>query len=105
MLGLQYLSDGVVVQCCVENPYRQQCCGLEYFQCQFSFASLNIASFRKRVGAEGRRFLLKVSLDAGLDFGVLHCGTCKCVVEGATVMEKTILQVPTERCATWLELR
>lgn len=96
LAGLQYLkhtydlADEEVVARWVENPYWQYFCGEEYFQHQAPIDPSQLSRYRKRIGAEGCEYLLKATIDAGLDSGAVAPRHVERVTVDTTVMEKAI---------------
>lgn len=84
------LSDEAVVERWVENPYWQHFRGVEYFQHQLPIDPSRMTRYRKRIGAEGCEFLLKATVDAGLDSGAVQPRHLERVTVDTTVMEKAI---------------
>ncbi len=56
------LSDEVVVERWVQNPYYQYFCGEKEFQWDFPCDPTDLVYFRKRIGAQGCEEILKVSI-------------------------------------------
>jgi len=82
---LENLSDEVVVERWVENPYYQFFSGEEFFQWEFPCHPTDLVYFRKRIGEDGAKKILKVSID-------LHGKKAKEpeVLVDTTVQEKNI---------------
>lgn len=59
---LENLSDEVLVQRWVQNPYYQAFCGEIEFQWQLPFDPTSLTHFRKRIGIEGHEKILAVSI-------------------------------------------
>lgn len=96
LVGLHYLkhlynvSDEVVVATWVENPYWQYFCGNHYFQHQFPCDASSLVNWRKRVGADGIKYLLKQTLEAAKRQKALKPREIKRVNVDTTVEEKAI---------------
>lgn len=77
-MGLHYLkhtfdlSDEVVVEQWVENPYWQYFCGGEYFEHDYPLDPSSLTNWRKRVGESGMEGLLSETIRAGLATGALR---------------------------------
>lgn len=56
------LSDEVVVERWVQNPYYQYFCGEKEFQWNFPCDPSDLVYFRKRIGAKGCEKILKISI-------------------------------------------
>ena len=82
---LENLSDEVVVERWVENPYYQFLSGEEFFQWEFPCHPTDLVYFRKRIGEDGAKKILQVSID-------LHGKKAKEpeVLVDTTVQEKNI---------------
>ncbi|VAW63289.1 Transposase, IS4 family [hydrothermal vent metagenome] len=60
---LENLSDEMVVERWVQNPYYQYFCGEIEFQWQFPVAASDLVHFRHRIGPKGAEKLLTVSIN------------------------------------------
>jgi IS5 family transposase len=58
---LENLSDEVVVERWVQNPYYQLFCGMEAFQWELPCDPSDLVYFRKRIGDEGATLILAVT--------------------------------------------
>lgn len=96
MVGLHYLkhafnlSDEQVVMHWAENPYWQYFCGEQYFQYRLPIDPSQMSRFRKRIGASGCEFLLKLAIDAGLITKTIVPASLDAVNVDTTVQEKAI---------------
>ena len=59
---LENLSDEVVVEKWVENPYYQFFSGEEFFQWEFPCHPTGLVYFRKRIGEDGAKKSIKYPL-------------------------------------------
>jgi len=59
---MEDLSDEKVVEAWVANPYMQFLCGATQFQWQFPCVSSDLTHFRNRIGEEGIKKILAVSI-------------------------------------------
>ena len=82
---LNNLSDEEVVRRWVENPYWQYFSGMKVFQWEIPCDPTDLIYFRKRIGEQGVKEILKVSID-------LHSKDLKTkeVIIDSTVVEKNI---------------
>ena len=82
---LNNLSDETVVVRWVENPYWQYFSGMKVFQWEIPCDPTDLIYFRKRIGEQGVKEILKVSID-------LHSKDLKTkeVIIDSTVVEKNI---------------
>jgi transposase, IS5 family len=96
MVALHYikhiydLSDDLVLAGFLENPYWQFFCGMEYFQHHLPCDPTSLVKWRKRVGAEGIKQLLKETIDAAKRHQVLKKREIETVNVDTTVQEKAI---------------
>ena len=96
MAGLQYLkhafglSDEIVVESWVENPYWQYFCGEEYFQHRLPIDPSQMTRFRTRLGASGYEKLLRLTIAAGLEARAVKPSSFTQVTVDTTVQEKAI---------------
>ncbi len=96
MVGLTYLSrmynlsDEMVVEAWLENPYWQYFCGFTYFQHQFPLDPSSLVHWRQRIGDEGMEFLLLQTLITAKCTGVLKKRHLDRVNVDTTVQEKAI---------------
>lgn len=82
---IENLSDEIVVERWVQNPYYQYFCGERFFQWSMPCDPTDFVYFRKRIGEVGAQKILKASLD-------LHAEQIseEEVVADTTVQEKNI---------------
>jgi IS5 family transposase len=96
LVGLHYLkhtydlSDELVVEQWVENPYWQYFCGGEYFAHENPLDPSSLTNWRKRVGESGMETLLAETIRAGLATGALRRQSLAKVNVDTTVQEKAI---------------
>ena len=96
MVGLTYLkyfadvSDEEAVEAFLQNPYWQYFCGFKYFQHEPPCDSSSLTRFRKRIGQAGAEKLLQISIQTGIDTGVITKREVSKVVVDTTVQEKAI---------------
>ena len=96
MVGLEYLkqihnvSDELVVQRWIENPYWQYFCGEIYFQHEMPIDPSSLSRFRKRIGDSGCEKLLAESIQAGIKSGAVKTRDFKRVTVDTTVQEKAV---------------
>lgn len=84
------LSDEMVCDQWVCNPYFQYFCGEEYFQHDFPIERSSMTHFRKRVGEEFCVSLLQESLNAAHKLGALETKQMERVIADTTVQPKSI---------------
>lgn len=84
------LSDRDVLDRWVENPYWQHLCGEVIFQHRLPMDETTMMRFRHRIGEDGARELLKMSIALGQDTGVIAPESLKVAVIDTTVMPKAI---------------
>ena len=65
------LSDEVVCELWLENPYYQYFCGEEFFQHELPFERSSMSIWRKRMGEERLRALLQESLSVATRTGAM----------------------------------
>ena len=96
MVGLHYLkhafnlSDELVVERWVENPYWQYFCGAQYFAHSLPIDPSQMTRFRTRVGAAGCEFMLLLTIEAGLATRTVAPTSFAAVNVDTTVQEKAI---------------
>lgn len=96
MAGLCYLkhtynlSDEVLLERWVENPYYQYFCGEQIFQYRFPIHRTTLTHFRNRLGQEELEFLLSATLRCALSSGALQEEEVRDIVVDTTVQEKAI---------------
>lgn len=87
---LHALSDKEVVTQWVENPYWQYLCGETEFRHTPPMDESTMSRFRHRIGEEGGKVLLKMTVELGKSTGTIKPESCKVVVLDTTVMPKAI---------------
>lgn len=96
MAGLMYLqhaegiSDELIVERWIQNPYWQHFCGETFFQHHFPCDPTSLTRWRQRLGEEGCEWLLTATINAGLKGGAITQTSLKRVVVDTTVQEKNI---------------
>jgi len=96
LVGLHFLkhtynqSDEGAVEQFVENPYWQYFCGFEYFQHAFPLDPTSLVRWRKRIGPDGMKKLLKETIEAAKRDHLLRAADASRVTADTTVMEKAI---------------
>lgn len=84
------LSDEVVVERWVENPYWQYFCGMQYFQHELPFHPTSLIKWRNRLGEAGCEKLLKELIEVAIREEVIEEKDLKKVIVDTTVQEKAI---------------
>jgi IS5 family transposase len=84
------LSDEVLCERWVENPYYQYFCGEEFFQHQLPFDRSSLTRWRQRMGEEKLEALLQESLSVAHKTGALSSKDLERVVVDTTVQPKAI---------------
>jgi len=84
------LSDLEVLKRWTENPYWQHFCGEITFQHRLPMDETTMLRFRQRIGEEGARELLKMTIKLAEDTGTVAPESFKVVVADTTVMPKAI---------------
>ncbi len=84
------LSDEVLCERWVENPYYQYFCGEEFFQHQLTFDRSSLTRWRQRMGEEKLEALLQESLSVAHKTGALSSKDFERVVVDTTVQPKAI---------------
>ena len=84
------LSDEVVCAGWVENPYYQHFCGFDYFQYELPIDRSSMTRWRERIGPGGMEVLLKATIEAGLDGGVVAPKDLERVTVDTTVQPKAV---------------
>lgn len=82
-------DEGAVEQF-VENPYWQYFCGFEYFQHSFPLDPTSLVRWRKRIGPDGMKKLLKKTIEVAKRDHLLRAADVSRVTADTTVMEKAI---------------
>jgi len=96
MVGLHFLkhmndmSDDVVVEKWVENPYWQYFCGEEYFKTKCPIHPTTMTKWRNRLKNKHLEQLLEETISAGLQMKVITPKSFDRVNVDTTVMEKNI---------------
>jgi IS5 family transposase len=89
------LSDGLLLNTWLENPYWQFFTGGVYFEHKVPFDSSNMSNWRKRIGEDGLETLLKEILSTAVRLGFIKLTEFKKVNIDTTVQEKNI-RFPTD---------
>lgn len=84
------LSDEAVCARWVENPYYQHFCGFDYFQHELPADRSSMTRWRERIGRGGMEVLLKATIEAGLDGGVVAPKELERVTVDTTVQPKAV---------------
>lgn len=84
------LSDEHCIARWVENPYWQHFCGEQYFQHRPPIDSITFGRFRRRLGEDGLKTLMKMTVRLGLELNIIDEASCQTLVADTTVMEKAI---------------
>jgi len=84
------LSDEAVCARWVENPYYQHFCGFDYFQHELPVDRSSMTRWRERIGPGGMEVLLKATIAAGLDGGVVAPKELERVTVDTTVQPKAV---------------
>ncbi|MFC0269832.1 transposase, partial [Kushneria aurantia] len=84
------LSDREVLDRWVENPYWQFFCGETLFRHRLPMDETTMLRFRQRIGEEGARQILKMTIQLGQDTGIVTPESFRTVVIDTTVMPKAI---------------
>ena len=82
------LSDRDILDCWVENPRWQHFCGEVIFQHRLPMDETTMMRFRHRIGEDGARELLILSIALGQNTGVIAPESLKIAVIDTTVMPK-----------------
>jgi IS5 family transposase len=93
------LSDEVLCERWVENPYYQYLCGEEFFQHQLAFDRSSLTRWRQRMGEEKLEALLQESLSVAHKTGALSSKDLERVVVDTTVQPKAIAHPTDARLA------
>src|SRR6266403_4591334 len=89
------LSDEVVCELWIENPYYQYFCGEEFFQHRLPLDRSSMTRWRNRMGEERLQALLQESLAVATKTGAMKPGDLARVIVDTTVQPKNI-SFPTE---------
>jgi IS5 family transposase len=84
------LSDEVVCELWLENPYYQYFCGEEFFQHRLPFDRSSMTHWRNRVGAERLQALLQESLAAATRSGAIKPADLARAIVDTTVQPKNV---------------
>tara|TARA_R110001592_G_scaffold117648_7_gene319770 strand:+ start:1080 stop:1631 length:552 start_codon:yes stop_codon:yes gene_type:complete len=84
------LSDEHCIARWVENPYWQHFCGEQYFQHRPPIDSTTFGRFRRRLGEDGLKTLMKMTVRLGLELNIIDEASCQTLVADTTVMEKAV---------------
>lgn len=110
MVGLQYLkyafdeSDESVVERWVENPYWQYFCGFTHMQHEAPIDPSSLSRWRKRVGAERLKQLLRETIALGVREGEIRQADLAQITVDTTVQEKNITH-PTDSRLLYTAIR
>src|SRR3954451_13863752 len=84
------LSDEVLCERSVENPYYQLFCGEEFFCHQIPFDRSSLTRWRQRMGEDKLVALIQQSLAVATEMGAAKPANIRQVVIDTTVQEKAI---------------
>src|SRR5215475_12390129 len=84
------VSDDIVCDLWLENPYYQYFCGEEFFQHKLPFDRSSISVWRKRMGEERLQALLQESLAVATRTGAMKPADLSRVIVDTTVQPKNI---------------
>ena len=84
------LSDEVVCEQWIENPYYQYFCGEEFFQHRLPLDRSSMTNWRNRMGEERLQALLQESLSVATKTGAMKPGDLARVIVDTTVQPKNI---------------
>ena len=84
------LSDEVVVETWLENPYWQYFCGEEYLQTRLPIDPSSLTRWRKRLDEAGCEELLAALIEAAIGAKLIERRDLKSVVVDTTVQEKAV---------------
>src|SRR5579872_3760870 len=84
------LSDEVVCELWIENPYYQYFCGEEFFQRRLPLDRSSMSNWRSRMGEERLRAPLQESLAVATRSGAMKPGDLARVIVDTTVQPKNI---------------
>ncbi len=74
----------------MENPYYQHFCGFDYFRHDLPVDRSSMTRWRERIGPAGMEVLLKATIAAGLDGGVVAAKELERVTLDTTVQPKAV---------------
>jgi IS5 family transposase len=84
------VSDEMVCELWIENPYYQYFCGEEFFQHQLPLDRSSMTNWRNRMGEDRLRALLQESLAVATKTGAMKPGDLARVIVDTTVQPKNI---------------
>jgi transposase, IS5 family len=84
------VSDEVLCERWVENPYFQYFCGEEFFQHELSFERSSLTRWRQRMGEERLQALLQESLAVAVKTEAMKPGDLARVIVDTTVQPKNV---------------
>jgi IS5 family transposase len=84
------LSDEVLCELWIENPYYQYFCGEEFFQHRLPLDRSSMTNWRQRMGEERLQALLQESLAVATKTGAMKPGDLARVIVDTTVQPKNI---------------
>jgi len=84
------LSDEVLCELWIENPYYQYFCGEEFFQHRLPLDRSSMTNWRNRMGEERLQALLQESLSVATKTGAMKPGDLARVIVDTTVQPKNI---------------
>lgn len=93
LLLLQYLhnlSDEAVIRGWLENPYWQYFCGYDYLQWEFPIDPSSLSRWRTRLGKTKIEKILQLTVNVGVDLGVVSQKDFETVIVDTTVMPKNV---------------
>lgn len=102
--SLYEISDEQLVSHWVENSYWQWFCGEQYFQHKFPLDPSVLSKWRKRLGPEALKHLLRQLYRVAVDFGFLKPKDFDKLIVDTTVQEKAI-EYPTDGKLYWKMLQ
>src|SRR5580692_5718892 len=84
------LSDEMVCELWIENPYYQYFCGEEFFQHRLPLDRSSMTNWRQRMGEERLQALLQESLAVATRSGAMKPGDLARVIVDTTVQPKNV---------------
>ena len=91
------VSDEVLCERWVENPYFQFFCGEEFFQHELPFDRSSLTQWRQRMGEDRLRELLQESLSAASKTEAINPSDLNRVIVDTTVQPKNVMFPPDVR--------
>src|SRR6266571_5768444 len=85
------LSDEVLCERWVENPYYQYLCGEEFFQHRLIFDRSSLTRWRQRMGEEKLSALIQESLSVATKTGAMKPSDLSRVIVDTTVQPKNVM--------------